>query len=103
MLEPHHFQQNQIIGIVEAASEVLHAEVCIPDRTLMVKPKTYSSFTIKIQATYDTCQQGHTVQMMALQLLFVVNFATTHHKLQGATKKSLFVNSFSYKSRDALI
>lgn len=82
------------------ASEISYVIVHIPesDNEITIRPKTYSSFSIKIPSPYCTGQQGHAIQMTAFQLPFVVNCATTCHKLQGATKKSLFVNSFSYRS-----
>ena len=63
-----------------------------------MKPKQHSGFSVNMPRPPGLRGRSKTTKMTfsANQIPVVVNNATTGHKLQGCSKKSLFVNCFSY-------
>ena len=84
------------------ASQVscLHVQHDITNQLIKISPQKFTNFKARIphpDSIKDGVKQRTAVAMTANQIPLVVTKATTGHKLQGCTKKNLFINSFWYK------
>ena len=78
-----------------------HKNPRINPPTFTVAPKNYTNLRVKVPKPNSLQYKNNEteiLEMKATQLPFVVNHATTGHKLQGSSLDSIFVHSWSYRT-----